>query len=158
MPNTAADGGAVVNPGHIDEEHLHVAAAIVWESSTQQRFLIARRPKGKHLEDLWELPGGKLEAGESPADALRRELEEEIGIDAVQVAPFMRVYYRYPERNVLLDTWVVESFRGEISAREQQELCWVGIETVDTFNFPPADLPILEAIKYSWKAETRRRP
>ena len=70
----------------------------------------------------------------------------------------MRVYYRYPERNVLLDTWVVESFRGEISAREQQELCWVGIETVDAFNFPPADLPILEAIKYSWKAETRRRP
>ncbi len=157
MPNTAADG-AIVNPGHIDEDHLHVAAAIVWESPDQRRFLIARRPKGKHLEDLWELPGGKLEAGESVVDALQRELEEEIGIVPTEVAPFMRVYYRYPERNVLLDTWVVEAYRGEVSARERQELCWVGSDSLDEFSFPPADLPILDAIKCSWTTGTRRHP
>ena len=157
MPSTAADA-AIVNPERIDEDHLHVAAAIIWESSRQQRFLIARRQKGKHLEDFWELPGGKLEAGEAVVDGLRRELEEEIGILVDQTTPFMRVYFRYPERNVLLDTWVVESFAGEVVAREGQELCWVDRDTIDDFRFPPADVPILDAIKYSWTAETRRLP
>ena len=156
MPNTAAD--VVVNPGHIDEDYLHVAAAIIWEQPARERFLIAQRPKGKHLEDLWELPGGKLEAGESVTDALRRELHEEVGINATEIAPFMRVYFRYPERNVLLDTWDVESFAGQVTAREQQELCWVGIDTIDDYSFPAADVPILEAIKCNWRAGTRRRP
>ena len=157
MPSTAAEQ-AIVNPERIDEDHLHVAAAIVWESTARQRFLIARRQKGKHLEDYWELPGGKIETGEAVIDGLRRELEEEIGIDVVAATPFMRVYFRYPERNVLLDTWAVDSYRGEVTAREQQELCWVGIETIEDFRFPPADVPILDAIKCSWRAETRRRP
>ena len=104
------------------------------------------------------MPGGKLEAGESVVDGLRRELEEEIGIRAIEVAPFMRVYYRYPERNVLLDTWVVESYRGEVVAREGQSLCWVGSDTLDDYRFPPADVPILDAIRCSWTAGTRRRP
>ena len=157
MPSTAADE-AIVNPDRIDEDHLHVAAAIVWESPQQQRFLIARRQKGKHLEDYWELPGGKLETGEAVIDGLRRELEEEIGIQVAEAAPFMRVYFRYPERNVLLDTWVVESFAGDVIAREGQALCWVGSDTIDDFRFPPADVPILDAIRCSWTAETRRRP
>jgi len=142
----------VVNPKKIDEHHVHVVAAIVWQQTRPWRFLIAQRQKGKHLEDYWELPGGKIEDGESPWHALRREIAEEINIEVNQARPYMRVYYRYPERNILLDTWWVDDYLGEIVPKEQQLLEWIGIDEIGHFQFPPADIPILEAIKCSVKA------
>lgn len=145
----------IINPATIDEPYLHVVAAIIWHPRGDSRFLIARRQKGKHLEDFWELPGGKLENGESRWQGLCRELSEEIGIEAVQGRPYMQVYHRYPERNVLLDTWVVNEFHGEVSPQEDQLVTWVGVTSLDLFRFPPADLPILEAITRTAKAGTR---
>ena len=156
MPSTEADG-AVVDPERIDGDYIHVAAAIVWQDSRRSRFLIARRPRGKHLAEFWELPGGKLEPGEAVEAALCRELEEEIGILPERIQPFMRVYFPYPERNVLLDTWTVESYRGEVAAREAQELRWIAPDGIDDYRFPPADLPILDAIRYSGRVKTPRR-
>jgi 8-oxo-dGTP diphosphatase len=153
MPNTGAEDSP-----SIDEDHIHVVAAIVWHSQDDNRFLIAQRQQGKHLEHYWEFPGGKLEAGESPWQALRRELAEEINIEVIGGNPYMQVYHRYPERNILLDTWSVDEYRGEVRAREQQALAWIGIEDVEGYRFPPADLPVLDAIKRSAKAETRRLP
>jgi len=146
----------LIDPGEIAEPHLHVVAAILWHRQGDGRMLIARRLQGTHLADYWELPGGKLEAGESPWQGLQRELREEIGIRANGGQPFMKVYHRYPERNILLDTWTVDDYQGEVSSREGQPLAWVGVAEFEHYRFPAADLPILAAIERSAKAETRR--
>lgn len=153
MRNTEAD-----RPLNIDEDHIHVVAAIIWHRQREHCFLIAQRQQGKHLEHYWELPGGKLEADESPWQGLRREIAEEIDIEVTRGVPYMQVYHRYPERNILLDTWIVEQYRGEVRAREQQALSWIGVGEIGQYSFPPADIPILDAIKCSVKAETRRLP
>jgi 8-oxo-dGTP diphosphatase len=157
MPSTAADS-PIVNPGSIDEDYIHVVAAIIWEPGDSQRFLIAQRQKGKHLQDYWEFPGGKLELGESPRQALQRELQEEVNILLTRASPYMRVYYRYPERNILLDTWIVEEYRGDPVPGEQQLLRWIDLSQTDDYQFPPADIPIIEAIKSSAKAGIQRLP
>jgi len=157
MPSIAADS-PIVNPGSIDEDYIHVVAAIIWEQGDSQRFLIAQRQQGKHLQHYWEFPGGKLEHGESPRQALQRELQEEVSILLTRASPYMQVYYRYPERNILLDTWMVEEYRGEPAPGEQQLLRWIDLSQTDDYQFPPADIPIIEAIKSSVKAEIRRLP
>ena len=157
MPSTEAEA-PLVNPVTIDEPHIHVVAAILWQTESRKRFLIAQRPQGKHLAGYWEFPGGKVEDGESARDALERELEEEIGVLIEQASPLIRVYYRYPERNVLLDTWEVGRFRGKTESREDQALRWIGLGEIGTYRFPPADRPILDAIASNATAETRRSP
>ncbi|MDH3389295.1 MAG: (deoxy)nucleoside triphosphate pyrophosphohydrolase [Gammaproteobacteria bacterium] len=151
MRNTEADN-PVVNPDSIAENYIHVVAAIIWNREAAQSFLIAQRQQGKHLQDYWELPGGKLEAGESPWLALQREIAEEVGIRAISGSPYMQVYHRYPDRNILLDTWTVDEYEGEARPREQQSIHWIGIGEIDRFCFPPADIPILDAIKRSARA------
>ena len=161
MLSTEADS-LIINPAAVDEDHIHVVAAIIWQQdnpqSGQQKFLIAQRPKGKHLEDYWEFPGGKLEPGESPWQALQRELAEEISILPTKASPYIRVYHRYPDRNILLDVWLVEEYRGEVVSGEGQLLRWINLSQVDRYRLPPADLPIIEAIKSSAKAGTRCLP
>lgn len=148
MRNTEADA-ALINPGPIDEDYIHVVAAIVWHRELPGKFLIAQRPAGKHLQGYWEFPGGKVESGESSWQALQRELAEEVGIRARRGSPFIKVYYRYPERNVLLDTWDLESWGGELVAGERQALEWIDAGAIDNYRFPPADLPILDLIRRS---------
>ena len=121
-----------------------------------RRLLIAQRQKGKHLQDYWEFPGGKRETGETAWQALQRELDEEIRIWPTRGKPFMRVYHRYPDRNILLDCWVVEAWRGEVTPGEQQSLRWIDLERIDDYRYPPADIPIIEAIKSNATAGTRR--
>lgn len=158
MPSIEADAGPIVDPGSIAEDHIHVVAGIVWQPQAPRRFLIAQRLKGKHLQDYWEFPGGKLEAGESPWQALQRELEEEINIVPTRATPFMQVYYRYPERNVLLDTWMIEEYSGEVASGERQLLHWIEVTEADRYRLPPADIPIIEAIRNSATAGTRYPP
>jgi 8-oxo-dGTP diphosphatase len=157
MPSTEADR-LIVNPAFIDEDHLHVVAAIIWKREDKHQLLIAQRQKGKHLQDYWEFPGGKLEAGESRWQALQRELEEELQIQATRGKPYMQVYYRYPLRNVLLDVWVVEDYCGEVASGEQQLLRWIEVSQIDDYQYPPADIPVIEAIKSSATTEIRRFP
>ena len=146
MPNTGVER-LLVDPAELDDDHIHVVAAIIWRRDKCEQFLIARRQKGKHLEYYWELPGGKVEADESPRQALQRELVEEINIRPVYATPFMQVYHRYPERNILLDTWIVNDYLGEIMPREQQALAWINCHQISAYRFPDADLPILDALK-----------
>ena len=157
MPSTEAET-LIVNPLAIDEDHIHVVAAIIWKREDPRLLLIAQRQKGKHLQDHWEFPGGKLEAGESRWQALQRELEEEICIKPTRGKPYMQVYYRYPERNVLLDVWIVEDYAGKVAAGEQQSLRWIEVAQIDDYHYPPADGPIIEAIKSSVTAGSRRFP
>jgi len=148
MPSIVAEN-PVINPASITEDYIHVVAALIWNQPNRDRFLIAQRQKGKHLEDYWEFPGGKLEAHESPWQGLKRELAEEINIQVIKASPFIQVYYRYPDRNILLDTWSVGEYLGAVESREQQALSWIDLNQVERYRFPPADIPILEAIKNS---------
>ena len=128
------------------DEHIHVVAALIWLPGSSDRLLISKRQKGKHLEDYWELPGGKIEPGESRRQALDRELREEINIVPVNASSFKQVSHRYQDRNILLDVWEVTSFKGDVKPREGQEVRWVTVGQLVEYQFPAADIPIIEAI------------
>jgi len=146
MPNTGVER-ALVDPDELDDNYIHVVAAIIWKQGSRQQFLITRRQAGKHLEHYWELPGGKVEVDESPRQALQRELVEEINIRTISATQFMQVYHRYPDRNILLDTWIVDDYQGDVMPREQQALTWIDCDQISAYRFPDADLPILDALK-----------
>ena len=124
---------------------IHVVAGVLRDA--QGRVLLAQRPPGKHLAGLWEFPGGKCEPGETPEHALRRELVEEIGIDASVIEPLIAVPWHYPEKSVLLDVCAVRDWRGEPHGREGQALRWCGVEDMRALPMPPADKPVVAALR-----------
>ena len=142
----------------VSGDYIHVVAAIIWQPGSSDRFLISKRQKGRHLEDYWELPGGKIESGESRRQALDRELREEIDIVPVKARAFQQVRHLYEDRNILLDVWEVTSFRGNVLAREGQEVKWVAVDQLTKYRFPAADLPILGAIANNAIVKTAHLP
>ncbi len=129
-----------------------MVAAIIWHPGQPGTFLIAQRQQGKHLELLWEFPGGKKEPGESRERALQRELSEEISIRVIDSSPFMQIKHEYADRFILLDVWQVSVFDGNAAGSEGQEIRWITIDEIKNYSFPDADIPVLEAIKNSAKA------
>lgn len=125
-------------------EELHVAAGVI--VSADGRVLIAQRPPGRPLAGGWEFPGGKLAAGETPLQALTRELQEEIGIEVVEARQLIRYRHAYPERIVILDVWRVERYTGEPRALEGQPLRWELPERLLNAGLLEADLPIVDAL------------
>jgi 8-oxo-dGTP diphosphatase len=124
---------------------LHVLAGALRDR--EGRVLLAERPAGKHLAGLWEFPGGKREPGETPLEALARELDEELGIALVEAAPLIRVPWRYHERGLLLDAWCVTRWRGEPRPLEGQGLRWCRPMQADPAMLAPADRAILQALR-----------
>ena len=126
---------------------IHVAVGVIVDAD--QRVLIARRPLNVHQGGLWEFPGGKLEAGESVITALRRELQEELGIDidTERCFPFKKISHHYSEQSVLLDVWRVDSFRGSPRGREEQEIAWQSIDSLEPRDFPTANHGIITALQ-----------
>ena len=108
--------------------------------------LIAKRAADVHLGNLWEFPGGKVEAGESIYDGLRRELLEEVGIEVHSAEPLIQVPYQYPEKNVLLHVYIVLHFSGEPRGCEGQPLCWVPRHELRAYRFPLANAAIMDAL------------
>ena len=131
--------------GLIRTPPVHVVAGIVRDD--RGRLLLAQRPPGKHLAGLWEFPGGKREPGETSEHALRRELAEEIGIRAGAVEPLIAVPWRYPEKTVLLDVYVVRDWHGQPHGREGQALRWVQVDDMRGLPMPPADKPVVAALR-----------
>lgn len=124
---------------------MHVMAGVLFDARGQ--VLLAQRPPGKHLAGLWEFPGGKLEAGEAPAAGLARELREELGIEAAADEPLICIPWRYGDRALLLDAWIVRDWRGEPVSLEGQALRWCDPGAVDLAELAPADRPILRALQ-----------
>jgi 8-oxo-dGTP diphosphatase len=122
-----------------------VVAAALYDAAG--RILIAERPQGKHMAGHWEFPGGKVAAGEPEAQALERELHEELGIRVEAAHAFMRVRHEYPDRSVELSLWVIERYQGTPQGLEGQRLAWVATGELDAAGILEADRPFVEALK-----------
>ena len=125
--------------------HFHVAAGILCDA--EGRVLIAERLGGGPFQGLWEFPGGKIGDGESAAKALSRELAEELGIEVVACASFMRLRHEYDDRIVSIEFFIVTDWVSEPVGREGQALRWVPRERLDAGELLPADVPVVEALQ-----------
>jgi 8-oxo-dGTP diphosphatase len=112
-----------------------------------QRVLVNRRREGTHLAGAWEFPGGKREPEESPLAALKRELHEELAILVDAAMPLVQLEHRYPDRQVRLDVWQVQAYRGTATGAEGQEIRWVALDELATLGLLEADAPILDALR-----------
>jgi len=121
---------------------LVVAVALV---DTDGRVLLSRRPDHKELGGLWEFPGGKVEASESPEKALIRELREELGVDVREecLAPLTFASHAYPEVHLLMPLYICRRWSGFARGLEGQELRWVKPARMRDFPMPPADEPLI---------------
>ena len=110
------------------------------------RLLLAQRPKGKAMAGLWEFPGGKVEAGESPQGALARELMEELGIavSEADMEAFSFASHAYEKFHLLMPVFIARRWEGEVEAREGQQLAWVSAAEIRSYPAPEADLPLFE--------------
>jgi len=124
---------------------IEVAAGIL--TDTQGRVLLMQRLPGKHLAGLWEFPGGKVEPGETVERALIRELDEELGIEVLASAPLISLPWHYPEKTVRLHALRVTKWQGEPRAREGHPLQWIALRDMDIAAMPPADAPIVAALR-----------
>jgi 8-oxo-dGTP diphosphatase len=113
------------------------------------RVLLAQRPEGKSLAGLWEFPGGKVEAGETPEVALIRELHEELGIDTWQscLAPLTFASHTYEDFHLLMPLFACRRWNGTPHGREGQTLAWVRPNALRDYPMPPADLPLIPILR-----------
>jgi 8-oxo-dGTP diphosphatase len=125
--------------------HFNVAAGILCDA--EGRILIAERLGGGPFQGLWEFPGGKIGANETPAQALSRELAEELGIEVTRCATFMNLRHEYEDRIVTIEFFIVSDWVSEPVGREGQALRWVPREKLDANELLPADVPVVEALQ-----------
>jgi 8-oxo-dGTP diphosphatase len=109
------------------------------------RILLARRPEGRSMAGLWEFPGGKVEAGEKPEQALIRELHEELGIVVKEpcLAPLTFASHTYDDFHLLMPLYVCRRWEGFVTAREGQGLAWVRPAKLRDYPMPEADIPLV---------------
>jgi len=151
MPTTEAEpagcwGAAESAPAPARAVLLVAAVALI---DADGRVLLARRPAGKAMAGLWEFPGGKLHAGETPEQALVRELHEELGVDTRQscLAPIGFASHAYEDFHLLMPLYVCRVWRGQPEPREGQELAWVRPARLGDYAMPPADAPLVAQLR-----------
>jgi 8-oxo-dGTP diphosphatase len=130
-----------VSPGR---RRIAVVAAVLQQPDG--RFLLAQRPQGKVYAGYWEFPGGKVEPGESPLQALQRELHEELGIEVIEAYPWLIREFDYEHADVRLHFFRVRGWHGELHGREAQAFAWQRIDAIDVSPLLPANGPILNAL------------
>lgn len=123
---------------------IHAVLGIIF--NPQHEVLIAQRLPGKHLSGLWEFPGGKVEHQETSAQALNREMHEEIGIEVTAAKFLLQVNYDYPDKSVQLDAWEITRFSGTPHGKEGQPIQWLRTQELVNWTFPPANKAIVEAV------------
>ena len=131
-PNIVADGA------------VHVAVGVIVDGSD---VLLSKRSADSHQAGKWEFPGGKLRSGESPREALERELEEELGIRVRSAYPLIQIRHAYPDKQVFLDVWRVTDYDGVPHGRERQVVDWVNQDRLMKLELPAANHTIVMATR-----------
>jgi len=131
------------------EREIAVAAAVIEREDGS--FLLAQRPPGKVYAGYWEFPGGKIEPGETVASALKREIQEELGVVVIESFPWLTRRYSYPHGDVRLDFRRVVAWNGEPHPHEGQALAWQQAASfrngdLDVAPMLPANAPVLKAL------------
>lgn len=113
------------------------------------RVLLAQRPEGKSMAGLWEFPGGKVEADETPEAALIRELQEELGISthASCLAPLTFASHAYPDFHLLMPLFACRRWQGNPVGNEGQTLKWARVQDLRDYPMPPADVPLIAVLR-----------
>jgi 8-oxo-dGTP diphosphatase len=124
---------------------VRVVAAALYDA--ERRVLIAERPAGKHMAGRWEFPGGKVTTGETDAQALARELAEELGIRVLGARFMLALTHEYEDVSVELSLWIIERFSGEPRGLDGQRLKWVHPRELDAEDILEADKPFIEALQ-----------
>ena len=123
---------------------VDVVAALIRDG---ERFLICKRPAHKARALMWEFPGGKVEAGESPQDALIRECMEELDITLDVGGLYMQVTHEYPDIQIRLSLYEAVIASGQLRGKEHEALCWILPREIPDFEFCPADKDIIDRIR-----------
>ncbi len=126
---------------------LLVAAAALFDSDG--RVLIAQRTPGRSMAGLWEFPGGKIDEGETPEQALIRELREELAIDTEEscLSPFTFASHSYDDFHLLMPLYVCRKWEGRLAPREGQQIKWVWPARLADYPMPPADIPLIAMLR-----------
>lgn len=113
------------------------------------RVLLAQRPEGKSMAGLWEFPGGKVEAGETPEAALVRELHEELGIETWNscLAPLTFASHSYDDFHLMMPLFACRKWNGIPQGKEGQTLKWVAPRDLRNYPMPPADIPLIPILR-----------
>ena len=150
MPITGPDPGCYDATERAEASTLPVVLVVaVAMVDVDNRVLLQQRPEGKSMAGLWELPGGKLNDGESPEAALVRELKEELGIDVTRscLAPLTFASHRYEDFQLLMPVYACRVWKDRPTAREGQALKWVRPVKMTELPMPPADIPLIALLR-----------
>jgi 8-oxo-dGTP diphosphatase len=122
--------------------YIVTAAAMVRSG----KVLIEQRQAGSHMEYKWEFPGGKLEPDETPEECIIREIKEELDLEIEVIDIYKVVKFKFEEKDILLLCYLCKILKGEGKALECNDFRWVGSEQLASFDFVPADVPIVEKL------------
>lgn len=125
----------------------YVAASILQNS--EDKILLVQRPRKKHMSELWEFPGGKVEKNELPEEALKRELFEELNIhvEITDLKPLSFISYDYQDFHLIMFVFICYKWKGEITLKEDQpDFIWASALELKNYPMPPADLSLLDLI------------
>lgn len=120
---------------------IHVAVGVVINAENQ--ILVAQRHADADHGGLWEFPGGKVEPGEDVYEALCRELQEEVQLHVIAAKPLIKIPHEYKKYKVLLDTWVITSYSGEVCGAEGQIVRWINFDLLKELTMPAANQKII---------------
>ena len=128
-------------------KQIDVAVGVVFkEHNNQRHFFICKRNAQQHQGNKWEFPGGKVDSGESPIQALKRELHEEIDIQVNNAEPLLEIPFEYPDKRVCLHVFLVSDFLGVAKGAEGQISAWVLDSELKNHSFPDANVAIIDAL------------
>ena len=116
-------------------DYIKVIAGVILKDS---KILIAKRKKGKTLENLWEFPGGKLESEETEKECLKRELKEEFNIETLVHSYLTESFYDYDKFRINLRAYLVQYLNGSFTLKDHQKIMWISVEEFSKFNFASA--------------------
>ncbi len=131
---------------HPPTRSIHVVAGVITDA--RGRILLNRRTENSDMAGLWEFPGGKREPGETSEQALVRELREELGIEAEVGEWIIDVPQLYPDKRLRLEVRRIRSWKGSPRGREGQAITWVAPDKLSRYSMPPADLPVVAALRH----------